>query len=155
MPFTPFHFGPGIAIKAAIPRFSFLLFCYAQIVTDLESAYYLFRGEYPVHRFLHTYAGAALIGAVCALSGRPLQKYVSRRFGCGAPVSWAGAFATTFAGTYSHIFLDSIMHPDITPLSPLTSANPLFHVVGAELLQVLCLALGAVGVYWFLRPRKP
>ncbi len=155
MPFTPFHFGPGAAIKAAIPaRFSFLLFCYAQVVTDLESAYYLFYGEYPVHRILHTYAGATLTGGACALTGCLLQKCMSRRFGWQPAVAWPAAFATGLIGSYSHVFLDSLMHPDITPFWPLTTANPMFHVVGVELLHVLCLALGAVGVYWLLRPRK-
>jgi hypothetical protein len=35
MPFNPFHFGPGAAIKAVIPaQFSLVEFCYAQVVTD-------------------------------------------------------------------------------------------------------------------------
>jgi hypothetical protein len=56
MPFTPFHFGTGAAIKAAIPtRISFTVFCYAQVVTDFESGYFLLRGQYPVHRFFPTY----------------------------------------------------------------------------------------------------
>jgi len=42
MPFTPFHFGPAAALKAAAPaHFSFMVFCYAQVVTDLESGFYL------------------------------------------------------------------------------------------------------------------
>ena len=79
MPFTPLHFGPGAAIKAAIPtHFSFTVFCYAQVVTDLEPGYFLLRGEYAVHRFFHTYLGATLVGAFCTLTGRPLCEWFLR-----------------------------------------------------------------------------
>ena len=62
MPFTPFHVGPGAAIKAIMPRhFSFTVFCFAQIVTDIETAFYLLRGEYPLHRIFHTYLGATVV----------------------------------------------------------------------------------------------
>jgi len=70
MPFTPFHFGPAAALKAAAPtRFSFTVFCYAQVVTDLETGFYLVRGEYPVHRFFHTYLGGAVVGHLAWRSG--------------------------------------------------------------------------------------
>jgi hypothetical protein len=158
MPFTPVHFGPGAAIKAVIPaRFSFTIFCYAQAVTDLEPAYYMLRGQYPVHRFFHTYLGAALVGAFCALTGRPLCEYFLRLwpspvlsplnefFSGPARIPWGIAFLTAFIGTFSHVFLDSVMHPDVTPLRPFTTANPMLHVVSVGLLHLVCLALGAVG----------
>ena len=51
MPATPFHLGPGLLIKAAAPRqFSMAAYSLAQVVIDVESGYYLLRGEYPVHR---------------------------------------------------------------------------------------------------------
>ena len=63
MPVTPFHFGPGAAVKAAIPRhFSFTVFCFAQVVTDCETAYHMLRHEYPLHRWMHTYASRSQRG---------------------------------------------------------------------------------------------
>jgi len=48
MPLTPFHFGPAAAIKAIAPaHFSFTVFCYSQVVIDLETGFHLLRGEYP------------------------------------------------------------------------------------------------------------
>lgn len=167
MPFTPFHFGPGAAIKAVIPaRFSFTLFCYAQVVTDLEPAYHMLRGQYPVHRFFHTYLGAAVVAAFCALTGRPLCEYLLRLwrspslsplntlFTGPAKIQWAVAFLTAFVGTFSHVFLDSVMHPDITPMKPFTMANPMLHLISVGLLHVLCLVLGAVGAL-VLSLRRP
>ena len=162
MPFTPFHFGPAAALKAVAPaRFSFTLFCYSQVVTDLESGFYLFRGEYPVHRFFHTYLGATIVGFVCALTGRPICQLAlrvcraafpasfARLFGRSATISWTVAFVSAFLGTYSHVFLDSIMHRDIMPLSPFANTNPMLHAISLPLLHLLCLALGVVGVLVF------
>src|SRR5258708_868462 len=79
MPFTPFHFGPGAAFKAAIPQyFSFTIFCFAQIVTDCETAYYMIRGEYPLHRWLHTFVGATGVAVFCVLVGRPICQFALR-----------------------------------------------------------------------------
>jgi len=41
MPFTPFHFGPGLAVKSLAGNyFSFLLFAFTQVVIDLESEFF-------------------------------------------------------------------------------------------------------------------
>ncbi len=159
MPITPFHFGPGAALKAVAPaHFSVTIFCYSQLVTDLESGFHLFRGEYPVHRFFHTYLGATLVGLACALTGRPICRLVLRvwrawfpapfteGFGRSDRIPWGVAFLSAFLGTYSHVFLDSIMHADLMPFSPFSTANPMLHKVSVASLHLLCLALGFAGV---------
>jgi membrane-bound metal-dependent hydrolase YbcI (DUF457 family) len=147
MPFTPFHFGPGAALKAAMrSRFSFTVFCYSQVVTDFESAFYLFRGEYPVHRFFHTYLGATLVGLACALTGRHMCQFALRVFERTASISWGVAFTSAFIGTYSHVFLDSIMHRDVIPLAPFSTANSMLLLMSLPVLHLLCLGLGVIGV---------
>ena len=67
MPATPFHFGPGLLVKAAAPRqFSMAAYSLAQVVIDIESGYYLLQHASPVHRQAHTFALGGLIG-FCAL----------------------------------------------------------------------------------------
>jgi membrane-bound metal-dependent hydrolase YbcI (DUF457 family) len=152
MPFTTFHFGPGAALKTIMrARFSLTVFCYSQVITDLESGYYLFRGEYPVHRFMHTYLGATLIGLACGLTGRRVCQLFLRLFGRAGNISWGVAFASAFIGTYSHVFLDSIMHRDVFPFRPFTDENPMLHLVSLSLLHVICLALGVLGVFAYLK----
>jgi membrane-bound metal-dependent hydrolase YbcI (DUF457 family) len=53
-----------------------------------------------------------------------------------------------FIGTYSHVFLDSIMHSDVQPFSPFSSQNPLHHIVSWLTLHALCLVLGVVGALY-------
>jgi len=160
MPFTPFHFGPGAAIKAVVPAsFSLGIFCFAQVVMDLESGYHLLLGDYPVHRFLHTYLGATLVAPVCAIGGKYSCEYLLRGIQTwglrlGTEISWPAAFLSAFLGTESHVLLDSIMHSDVVPFSPWSHANPFLHVIGLGTLHLLCLILGAIGLIGILFHRN-
>ena len=156
MPFTPFHFGPGAAIKAVMrSRFSFTLFCYSQVVTDLESGFYLIRGEYPVHRFFHTFLGATLVGLTCTLTGRPACQFAFRALGTSVQIPWRVAVTSVYVGTYSHVFLDSIIHRDVVPFRPFSTANPFLGLVSVSLLHLFCLVLGFAGVLVYVIVRHP
>src|SRR4051812_26481918 len=73
MPFTPFHMGPGIAIKAvAGRRFSLMVFGFSQVAIDIEPLVRIIRGDAVLHGFTHTFVGATLIGLVSAVVGRPV-----------------------------------------------------------------------------------
>jgi hypothetical protein len=167
VPFTPFHFGAGAAIKAAMSRyFSFTVFCFAQVVTDCETGYYIIRGEYPVHRWLHTYLGATAIAILCIFIGRPVCQFAlrlwlawrdapfKRYFPTTAQISLISASTGAFIGTYSHVFLDSIMHPDIRPFSPLGAENVFYHLISVYSLHALCILLGISGGWYFAKRFK-
>ena len=63
MPFTPFHFGPGLLLKGAAPgQVSFTAFVATQVAVDLEPLWFILRGEPPVHRWAHTVWVAGGIG---------------------------------------------------------------------------------------------
>lgn len=167
MPFTPYHLGPGAAIKAVMPRhFSFTMFCFAQIVTDFETAYYLLRGEYPLHRGLHTYLGATVVAGCCVLLGRPVCQAglrawnrwqnapFKRHFRVTERISVTSAVISALLGTYSHVFLDSIMHADVQPFYPFSSQNPLYRVISLFTLHAVCIVLGVLGT-WYVAVRSP
>lgn len=150
MPFTPFHFGPGVVIHAIAPkRISFLAFCVANILIDIEPLYFILTQQYPLHRFLHTYIGAALIvGATVALfiGARWFAAYLwlpdwLRWKELGLLSVAVGAAL----GSVSHILLDSLMHRDITPFAPFSDINPLLHSVSLTALHLACVAAGIVG----------
>jgi len=164
MPATPFHFGPGLLVKAAAPRrFSMAAYSLAQVVIDVESGYYLLRGEYPVHRQAHTFLLGGLIGLLCGL-------IVSRVGGWWArprdvvPEALAAEFRMPVAvvsgifGGVFHSVLDGIMHRDIHPFRPFTDANPLYNVFSVRMLYLFCTITGLVGaallLAWQRRPRQ-
>ena len=151
MPFTPFHFGPGAAVHAVAPRHvSFLAFCAANVLIDVETLYFLVTHQYPWHRFFHTFIGASLVAAATVL-----LFLAARR---AAPAlklpnlfAWQELSALSVAlgaalGVYSHVVLDSMMHADVRPFAPFSAASPLFHVVPLGFLHGLCVALGVGGL---------
>jgi len=151
MPFTPFHFGPGAALHALLPRrLSFLAFCAANVLTDVEPLYYMLTRQHPVHRFLHTCIGAGVTTVAIVLAFL-LARRAAARFHLPDLFAWHALEppqvllgAATGAGT--HVLLDSVMHADVRPFAPFSAANPLLHAVSVPQLHGLCIALGAVGV---------
>lgn len=160
MPITPFHFGPGAALHALAPqRVSFLAFCAANLLIDVEPLIYLLRHEYPWHRFLHSYPGAAL--ASLATVGLFLAaRAFARRFWLPTCFGWQSLAlpAVTLGavlGGLSHVLLDSFMHPDIAPLAPWLAGNPLLGRVPLELLHWGCVGAGIAGVGLLYFRQKP
>jgi hypothetical protein len=158
MPFTPFHMGPGVVVKAALGRhFSLMVFGFTQVAMDIEPLARMLGGDVAPHGLSHTYAGAAVIGALAVVIGRPVCNWLLR-FWPRAPerpffdwlrgpgnISWTGAATGAFIGAFTHVFLDSIMHAEMRPLWPVTDRNGLLNLVSMEALHFDCLAAGVVG----------
>ena len=166
MPFTPLHFGPGFALKSVSGRwFSVTVFCFAQVLIDLEPGWFMLQGSDYIHRFLHTYLGATLVFVVSWWAGRPVGEWALRVWNAWlspaqarwlayeSRIPWSAAGAGAFVGAYSHVAIDSIMHGDMEPFAPLWAGNPSLLVVSVETLQWICVAAGviAVAILAFLR----
>ena len=154
MPITPFHFGPGAALHAIAPKqLSFLAFCGANVLIDIEPLYYMVTGQYPLHRFFHTYLGASLIILATALIFFTALKLSTRlrlpdlfQWQSLSPRAiWLGAAA----GSSSHIVLDSIMHADIVPLAPFSEVNALYQLVPLGELHLFCVLAAVTGLLIF------
>lgn len=148
MPFTPFHFGPGLLLKsAAPPRVSFTAFAVTQVAVDLEPLYFLARGEYPVHRLLHTVWGGGVAGLAVGLSlwviARP--RAAALRTAARAEFARAPAVLGGLIGGVSHALLDGLMHRDVHALRPLAETQWVLDPGGVAALHVGCLLAGALG----------
>lgn len=161
MPVTPFHFGAGLLAKGLLPRrVSFVGFCLTQVAIDCESGYFLFRGEWPAHRFFHTVLGASLLCLGTCLLLMPLVSLVpsrlaktadvdlSRWLALSAPLTWSVLLATALLGVLGHIIPDGIMHSDIQPFSPFTELNPMHELIPVGALHIALVIAGGIG--WFL-----
>jgi membrane-bound metal-dependent hydrolase YbcI (DUF457 family) len=149
MPFTPIHMGPGFAIKSILKNnFSLMVFGWSQIVIDIHPLFVILSDRGTVHGFTHTYLGATLIAFFCALSGKYLGELGLKimRKKEYLPINWNVAFISAFIGTYSHVFLDSIMHYDVIPFNPFWKSNILFSIVSVNMLYIFCLASGLIGI---------
>lgn len=147
MPVTPFHFGLGAVLHGAAPRhLSFLSFCAASVLIDVESVWNLLHQREPVHAFFHTYVGATLAGLATAGLCRLWLRW-RRRADAGAlprPLARAATLGALL-GAWSHVALDSVMHADIRPLAPFSEANPLFRLIALPELHLLLVGLGVLG----------
>jgi membrane-bound metal-dependent hydrolase YbcI (DUF457 family) len=131
-------------------QISFLSFCAANVLIDVESLYNLINNRHPVHAFLHTYVGATLVVVAVVM-----LFIVARRF---ASPTWLPNFLRwrelslvqvglgCALGAYSHVVLDSVMHHDIRPLAPFATTNAILGVLSLSTLHLMCLALGALGL---------
>lgn len=152
--------GPGLAIKAAVGRhFSLMVFGFSQVAMDIEPLVRILRGDAMLHGVTHTYLGATFIALASVLLGRPICQRLLDYWSPDASspfqqwlrgpkvVSWPAATAGAFIGTYSHVFLDSIMHADMQPFSPLSKANSLLYIISIDALHLGCLAAGLLGAF--------
>jgi membrane-bound metal-dependent hydrolase YbcI (DUF457 family) len=169
MPFTPYHFGPGLLLKAAAPRrFSFLAFATTQVAIDLESLRYLTMGDVHVHRTMHTLpvataAGLTVGGLTCAL-GFVVHAALGKRvagMSIGTPLpileselSGVGTLIGGVLGGVTHSIMDAIVHPDVQPLLPFSGSNPFFGAVGWGTMETACLVAGFLGIAGALLNRR-
>jgi LexA-binding, inner membrane-associated putative hydrolase len=158
MPITPFHMGPGLLVKAVGGRHvSLMVFGVSQVVMDIEPLVRMIRDDVVLHGFTHTYLGAALVGLVSMVVGRPVGQSVLDRWvpdprsafesWLRGPkrISWPAAGVGAFVGAYSHVVLDSMMHADLRPLAPFSETNALLSIISAGALHVGCVLGGVLG----------
>jgi hypothetical protein len=151
MPVTPFHFGAGALAKAMAPRLvSFSAFVCAQVVIDCETAYFmLWRHEWPFHRLAHTLLGGSIVGATvgAALYGMGLlwRRSVPADVAAGE-LARVPALTGGIVGGLSHSILDAIMHDDVRPFAPFSSANPLLDIVTLPALHAGLVMAAVIGI---------
>lgn len=154
MPVTPFHFGPGLALKAAAPRrVSWTAFVAANILIDCETLYYIVENRYPLHRTLHTFIGAVCAGLAAGAALELAARLVPRLRAWGAEWETRALLLGGFLGGVTHPILDGIMHDDIRPFLPFTEANPLHGLVGLGTLHLGCLLAGVAGAVLLTKTR--
>jgi membrane-bound metal-dependent hydrolase YbcI (DUF457 family) len=158
VPVTPFHFGAGVLFHALAPRrVSFIAFVAANGITDCESIYNVLAGNFPVHRFLHTFVGAAFVTAFTVglfLASRQLARRVQLPdWFQWQQLSIAAVIAGGALGAVSHIVLDGIMHADMRPFAPWSDANPFLHAIALSTLHWACIIAGITGVAIWLKTR--
>lgn len=162
MPFTPFHMGTGIFVKAILQgSFSLMIFGWSQIVMDLQPLWVMINGHGHLHGFSHTFVGASLLAIFSALTGKYLAEFGLILLGITRKnqvieITWLVAFFSAFIGCFSHVVLDGIMHGDVQPFYPFTLENPFLYLVSVNNLHKFSTYIGLLGagLFYFLQWRK-
>ena len=161
---TPFHFGPGLLIKAAAPRqFSMAAYSLTQVIIDIETGYYQLRHEYPDHRDMHTFLVGGLIGMLCGmLVSRTGAWFARPRDLVGEALLaeyrlWTAIPSGVFGGLF-HAVVDGMMYTDIRPFRPFSTTNPLFGLLSVRSVYLFCVVTGLLGAVlllaWERRPQR-
>ncbi|MCQ4167406.1 metal-dependent hydrolase [Tahibacter harae] len=165
MPFTPFHLGPGLALKAlGGERFSLIGFGLVQVAMDMEPFLGLINDWPVLHGWTHSLLGATAIGVLVGLLtprlGQPLLRIWNDRwrdeglpgFAAGERPGRNAALAGALLGGWAHVALDAVMHADLHPFWPWSEARPLLHLLSLSALHRACVAAGAAGAaVWLWR----
>lgn len=129
MPFTPFHFGPGLFVGLLFYSFiDFPTFLVASIIVDVEPFLVLALNlDYPLHGFFHSLLGGTLVAIPLALLMLKIRDRISLLtsfFKLEHSVSFKTILGASLSGIYIHILLDSRIYTDIQPFYP-SNNNPL------------------------------
>jgi hypothetical protein len=171
MPFTPFHMGPGLLIKSVTQQyFSLMIFGFSQVAMDIEVLFHMAHRDHILHGFSHTYVGATLVAVISIVIGRPICQFLLNRWipeedstfetWVRGPkkISWFAATCGASLGTFSHVFLDSIMHFDLSPWRPFSDDNALLGWISVENLHLFCIGSGILGglilLMWFYLTKR-
>ncbi len=70
-------------------------------------------------------------------------------------IAWWVAFLSAFVGTFSHVFLDSIMRVDLELFYPFSKSNAFLNLISVSALHKFCIYSGVMGgaaffaINWF------
>jgi membrane-bound metal-dependent hydrolase YbcI (DUF457 family) len=154
MPFTPYHFGPGLLLGILFfPFIDFGTLMIASVILDIEPLVIIVFGlPLPLHGFFHTYLGATIASIILAACIWPMRNQLNRivsLFGLHQHSTLRHILPAGFVGTYFHVFLDSFIYPEMNPFYPL-SGNPFLNLIGSSLVYNFCTLAGLVGFLFYV-----
>ena len=113
---------------------------------DLETGLRMISGTPQLHGFTTTFLGSFIVGTVSGAIGKPITdaflRVITRE---RRLITWRAAFIASYAGAFSHVILDSIMHSDAQPWAPFSTQNEFLGFVPLDVLHLTCIALGFLG----------
>jgi len=153
LPLTPFHLGPTFAIGMIFQRqINMAAILLASTVIDVRTMY-CFLNNCHLHGPLHTYLGATVFAMAIIIviytSKNHLRK-LSNNLKIKQSYSVKSIILGALVGAWSHVFMDSFMHYDITPFWPILE-NPFLGVISNQTnynITIIGFIIGAV-VYFY------
>ena len=135
MPFTPFHLGPGLGVGMLFSKyFDIAALLAASVAVDIEPfLVLLFKLNYPLHGFFHSFLGGTIVAVLVSAAIyylRDVTRKIMDVFQIGQRSSFKKILWSSIFGVYLHILLDAPLYADIRPFYPFQS-NPLYGLFSA------------------------
>jgi len=155
VPFTPFHFGPAVAVGIPLRKHLHVpTFILANVVVDVEPFLVLFLGlRYPLHGYLHTFILAFFAGLILGYAMFLLERILYPLYAMfllekDQALSLRSFMVAGALGTVLHVLLDSPLYRDIQPFYPIT-VNPLYNPALSLEVYSFCVWAGILGVAYY------
>jgi membrane-bound metal-dependent hydrolase YbcI (DUF457 family) len=161
MPFTPYHFGPGLLLGVLFfPFVDLVAVLTGAVVLDIEPLVVLMFGlSAPLHGLAHTYVFAVLVSvalaAVLWTVRRPLL-VITSPFGVTQEPTKSSLLLGSLMGTFSHVLLDSFLYAEMNPFFPVLG-NPFLGLLTQVVVYDLCVYSLLIGFglyvlrFWVMR----
>ena len=135
MPLTPFHLGPGLGVGMLFSKyFDIAALLAASVAVDIEPfLVLLFKLNYPLHGFFHSFLGGTIVAVLVSAAIyylRDVTRKIMDVFQIGQRSSFKKILWSSIFGVYLHILLDAPLYADIRPFYPFQS-NPLYGLFSA------------------------
>jgi hypothetical protein len=160
MPFTPFHFSPSACIALSNKKkLNILIFIFANVIIDIEPLLVIiFKLNYPLHGYAHTFLGASLIGLVYGIityKNKIIFEKILRFLKLPYNYTLKQYILSGISGTIFHIIFDMFLYKDIQPFYPL-KANPFYGIISTSLMYKFCtlLFIPTIILYIYIITRK-
>jgi membrane-bound metal-dependent hydrolase YbcI (DUF457 family) len=118
-------------------------------LVDLQPLVVLLSGEGQIHGVTHSFLGGAVLGAAAAASGKPLAEgllnFFRKKSKPRVHVSWKTAWWSGLIGGLSHVLLDALIYPDMSPFWPFVQGNSM-DVFTSRGMTAFCLFSGLAGL---------
>ena len=130
MPFTPFHFGPGLFISLIfLSLIDIPTFLIASVIIDVEPFIVLiFQINYPLHGFFHSFLGGFIVAVLLSMVMSKIRSYFTpllKFFKIEQSISFKKILISSTCTIFIHILLDSPIYLDIQPFFPF-EFNPFY-----------------------------
>jgi len=150
--------GPGMAVKAiAQDKFSLIIFGWAQILVDLQPLVVVLTHAGQIHGVTHTFVGGAVLGAVAAASGKPMGEALLNLFRKKEKprirISWKIACWSGLVGGLSHVLLDGLIYPDMSPFWPFVQGTRM-DIFTSRGMTAFCIFSGLAGLLVYFVSRS-
>lgn len=117
------------------------VFLLANVVVDFEPLLVMvFRFDYPLHGYAHTFLFGGMLGILWGLAAFGLRGIIGRGMAAVKLQYEAGLIKGILSGVlgvWFHVLLDSPLYSDIRPFYPLPD-NPLYGIFSVEAVYLFC-----------------
>lgn len=153
MPFTPYHLGPALlAGMLLVPFIDLSAILIGSVILDLEPlAVLMFDLPYALHGIFHTYLAASVVAILLAILLWPLHgtlNTIVSVFGIHQESTLRSIFLGSLIGTYSHVFMDSFLYPEMNPFYPFMG-NPFVGLIQGQAIYSFCVISGILGLVMY------